>query len=147
MRVRRPSEHFGGSTRAQDGCIVTFELPDGTRHIQRFTQIVRSKYNGRWASRTEKRDGISTIEQAAEVADLAGAKIVCISTPQTILTDMQGIRTQRGKTTQEPKLPEQLMLSRIGRLDLLKEPSGGHNKQNIRQVTSRRPSRRGRTDQ
>ncbi len=146
---------YGGTTRAVDGCIVTFELPDGSVHVERFNQLVRTKGTG-W-TREERREGPPYTQQAATRADELGAKIISISTPQTILTDLQGTRVpldaKRPKDGEMPppsdtvQFAEGLMLGAIGRIDLFKRPlSGLQPKQNIRQVRARRASHSGPRD-
>lgn len=138
---------FSGETRAQDGCIVTFELDDGSIHVERFRELVfssRKEHQDRKATRV----GRPHIEQAATRADELGAKIVSICTPQTILTDLQGTRELLEKRhTQAVLFPEINLLGKIKRLDLFSRPSGGQAGHNVRQVRRRRPSRAGRQDQ
>jgi hypothetical protein len=137
--------YFGSESRAQAGCIVTFELSNGEIRVEHFNELVFTKYMGPWDSRVVTREGGAYIEQAVARADKLGAKILCISTPQTILTDIQGTRgLLDAKTTGAPiSLPEKVMLGKVGRLDLFKQPTGGYPDGNIRQVRTRRPSRTG----
>ncbi len=153
----RETNYYGGSTRAADGCIATFELPDGEILVEQFTQLVRTSQKRTW-KRASHVEGAPYIEQAAQRADELGARIISLSTPQTILTDLQGtrvpLRAKRLRQGEEPQpsaavpFPETLMLSGIGRVDLFKRPDSGlQPKQNIRQVRQRKPSHSGRTDQ
>ncbi len=149
-------KQFGGHSRAVAGCIVTFELPDGSTRVEHFNQLVRTTDKRTW-KRTQIREGAASIVQAAERADALGAKIMSVSTPQTILTDLQGTRAPleakrpRDGTMPTPSSevhwPEALMLGAIERLDLFKRPSSGlQPKQNIRQVRQLRPSHSGPRD-
>ncbi len=132
---------FGGETRAVDGCITTFELPDGTILTERFRQILHTKTRG-GGRKTTRSGGGTYLEQAVDRADELGAKILCISTPQTILTDLQGDRSMRN--TENP-FPEPHMLGRLGRQDLFKAPhTTMQPRQNIRQVSQMRSDRRNR---
>ncbi len=136
---------FGGETRAVDGCITTFQLSDGTIVTERFRQILHTKMKGKLGRKVIRSGGGTYLEQTIARADELGAKILCISTPQTILTDLQGDRSMRN--TENP-FPEPHMLGRLGRQDLFKPPHTSlQPRQNIRQVTQRRPTRSGRTDQ
>ncbi len=134
---------FGGETRAVDGCITTFELPDGTIVTERFRQVLHTKMKGKLGRKTIRSGGGTYLEQTVARADELGAKILCISTPQTILTDMQGDRSMRN--TENP-CPEPHMLGRLGRQDLFKSPHTNlQPRQNIRQVSQMRSDRRNRT--
>lgn len=153
--------YFGSQTRAADGCIVTFKLPDGSVLVEAFRQVLHSTF--RAGLRKTVVDGEPYIVQAVARADDLSAKIVCISTPQTILTDMQGTRAMlnakpvglpgiKGGMQQGPAnfvgRPEIQMLGKIKRLDLLAEQEpNGQPSQNIRQVHQRRPSHTGPREQ
>ncbi len=145
---------YGSDTRATDGVIVTFELEDGSIRVEQFSQIIHVKdrltdKNGRrMSTRTKIKIGDPYILQAATRADELGAKILCISSPQTIVTDMQGTRaalkgrdvrgSKRGERHQIPndiRFPEMRLLGNIGRVDLFKPPKSGlQPKQNVRQA-------------
>lgn len=127
--------YFGSQTRAQDGCIVTFALQNGETRVEHFTRLVRT----RGARRKVSFEGAPTTEQAAARADELGAKIVSISTPETILRDLRGTRAQltvnrtgrpgsrdgmQQTVGQSIHLPENSMLGKIGRLDLLRKTVG-----------------------
>ncbi len=134
---------FGGETRAVDGCITTFELPDGTIVTERFRQVLHTKMKGKVGRKVIKSGGGSYLEQTVARADELDARILCISTPQTILTDLQGDRAMRN--TENP-FPEPHMLGRLGRQDLFKPPRTRlQPRQNIRQVSQMRSDRRNRT--
>ncbi len=121
---------FGGETRAVDGCIVTYELPNGTIHVERFRQVLHTKLKGK-AGRHTVRSGATYLQQAATRADELDAMILSISTPTTILTDMTGHRSSRN--TDQP-CPEPFMLGTVGRSELFKAPTGQQASHNIRQV-------------
>ncbi len=126
---------FGTATRAADGCIVTFELPDGGIRVEHFTQLLRTTQ--KFLKRTVTIDGAPPVEQAVARADVLNAKIVSISSPLTIVTDLRGKRVQKDSRTGEAPdvvYPERVMLGKLGRLDLFKRPAGGQTGQNIRQV-------------
>lgn len=118
-KLRSP---FGSYTRATDGCIVTFQLENGERIVERFAQILRTTYG---YAKVLKKEGDPYLEQAAQRADELGAQIVCISTPDTILRDLKGTRDRLGEVgdtrnrNSGVRLPESSMLGKIGRLDLL----------------------------
>ncbi len=156
MNLVDPRRYFGGETRAVDGCIVTYELEDGSIHVERFNQTLLHTQTRR--KRTLVRLGDPYIEQAARRADELGALIVCVSTPQTILTDLQGSReklepqrtgregAKGGMQQAAPNVvafPEIYMLGKIKRLDLFRYPRGGFAGHNIRQVTGRRATHSG----
>lgn len=128
------SSKFGGDSRARDGCIVTYELPDGQIYVKQFSQLVHT--SGGYA-RVVTVTGESRIKQAADWADAHDAKILSISTPDTILRDLDGTRATindkkvagggiRRGTDQSPAertdFPERAILGKIGRRDLFKEP-------------------------
>ncbi len=136
---------FGGETRAVDGCITTFQLPDGTIVTERFNQVLHTKMKGKAGRKTIRSGGGTYLEQTVARADELGAKILCISTPQTILTDLQGDRSMKKQHTESP-FPEPHMLGRLGRTDLFKPPHTSlQPRQNIRQVSQLRSDRRNRT--
>ena len=115
--MRRSS--FGGYTRAKDGCIVTFRMPDGSLEVRRFSVVITH------IRRRMHRDQ-GYVQQAIDWADEHEAKIVCISSPETILRDLQGTREQL-EPTQGKKhpsdsvfMPEKAMLK--GRMDLFEYP-------------------------
>jgi hypothetical protein len=119
MARRQASKTWGGETRAADGCIATFRLPDGSIHVEQFTQQTFSR--GSHYQRVHTKDGTNYITQAAARADELGATIISLSTPTTILRDLHGTRAQQkqGSDAAEVQLPEMSMLSKINRLDLL----------------------------
>lgn len=101
---------LGAWSRDQEGCIATFDR-DGERWPKSFTQR-------------------GYVQAAADYADAHGAKIVTLSTPETIWRDLQGTRApltmRRGLQTGIAKpivdrvdVPELSMLGKIGRRDLL----------------------------
>jgi hypothetical protein len=150
--MRRKS-YFGSEVRAAAGCIVTFELEDDSVVVEHFNQLIGLRKRG---TKSTPRIGTPYIEQAAARADELGAKIITISTPQTILTDLQGTRAPleakptgvdglKGGMQQAPTNyvahPELRMLGRIGRTDLFKPPSG-QAIHNIKQVRARRTRNR-----
>ncbi len=141
--MKNPKSAFGGETRAVDGCITTYELPDGTIVTERFRQILHTKMKGKVGRKVIKSGGGSYLEQTVARADELGARILCISTPQSILTDLQGDRAMRN--TENP-FPEPHMLGRLGRQDLFKPPHTTlQPQQNIRQVSQMHSDRRHRT--
>jgi hypothetical protein len=140
--MKRPFA-FGSQTRAADGCIVTFELPNGDLVTERFNEIVRTR-GSHWQRASTREDG-PYVKQAAARADELGAKITCISTPQTILTDLKGTRGSLDDTGVRNAIwyPEIYMLGKIKRLDLYKPPTNGQTDGSIRQVKQRKPTRTG----
>lgn len=146
---------FSGETRAQDGLIVTFELAGGERLVERFSQLVvegdevRIKSRQKRHVRVRTRIGPPSIEQAAARADELGAKIVSISSPETILRDLQGSRARLEPQVGQKhpadmlQLPEVMMLGRIGRADLALASHGTAQRPSVRTVTARQASRRG----
>ena len=77
---------FGGYSRARDGCIVTYRMPDGTIEVRHFSTVIS---DSRLAG---IKKGKPHTEQLVEWADQRDAKIVCISTPETIARDLNGTR-------------------------------------------------------
>jgi hypothetical protein len=80
---------YGGYTRAKDGCIVTFLMPDGSTEVQHFSSVVRERRH------TYPRTTIfdrRPMDLVIEWADEHEAKILSISSPDTILRDLQGTR-------------------------------------------------------
>ncbi len=145
--MRRKQGPFSGETRAVDGCIATFELPDGTTHTERFNQLLSRKQKGKW-NRTVTRIGDNYLTQVVNRADELEAKVLCISTPQTILTDLQGTRrsmeAQSVRSMDETPFPEIRLLAKVGRGELFKAPSSGiPPEQHTRQLRPKRPSRFG----
>jgi hypothetical protein len=143
---------WGGETRAADGCITTFQLEDGTIHVERFSQLV---FSTQGYARVMEKVGAPFIEQAAARADELGARIVSISTPATIWRDLQGTRAQQKQTgpqtqaSDDIQLPERTLLGRIGRLDLLAEPMHRRDTEStsIRRVTHRKSTHSGPANQ
>lgn len=119
---------FGGDTRAQDGVIATLEL-DGERFCIHRSQVIHSHglYRGIAARaywrRSVKTPKESSVQQIIDYCDKTGAKIVCLSTPDTILRDLQGTRAEleirpgKKNMSEEIHYPEKAMLGK--RLDLL----------------------------
>jgi hypothetical protein len=112
---------FGSYSRARDGCIVTFKMPDGTLEVRRFTTLVSDSSTRKlWREEKDHR------QQAIEWADEHGARIQSISTPETILRDLQGTRAPlepNGNQTHPPEVvnfPERNILA--GRSDLFDAP-------------------------
>jgi hypothetical protein len=101
---------LGSWSRDLEGCIATFDR-DGERWVRHFSQR-------------------GYVQAAADYADAHEAKIVTLSTPETIWRDLQGTRAplfqRRGPQTGVEKqivdrvdVPELSMLGKIGRRDLL----------------------------
>ena len=90
MRRRLSGKAYSGYTRAKDGWIVTFKMPDGTTEVHRFASVVREHDRHKFPRRTvfDRTPRDLTIEWADEHE----AKIITISTPDTILRDLQGTR-------------------------------------------------------
>lgn len=83
---------FGGYSRGAYGCIVTFRMPDDSITVRHFSSIMRSlNKSGRQGPREVTRDQ-GYMQQAIEWADGHQAKVISISTPETILRDLQGTR-------------------------------------------------------
>lgn len=64
----------------------------------------------------------STGEAVAELVDycdLHGVKVVSVSSPQTILADVQGRKVSHRSRTKRMTLPESNLLGMVGRRDLL----------------------------
>ncbi len=75
---------FGSYSRARDGCIVTFRMPDDSIEVRHFATVISD------SRRFGIRKGMNHTDQVIEWADEHGAKVVTISTPETILRDLQG---------------------------------------------------------
>jgi hypothetical protein len=148
----RPSSSFGSHSRAIDGYIVTFHLAADSIEVRHFTQIVRTD---RYKT-VEK--GESAAQQAIEWADRHQAKIMTISSPETIARDLMGTRAPleakrakdgpAGGMQKHPadvvQFPELTMLR--GRRDLFEAPSAGSQdpaSRHIKHVRSRRPTHSG----
>jgi hypothetical protein len=126
---------FSGYSRGTDGCIVTFRMPDDSIEVRHFSSIHRTKNrSGKRGLRTLIRD-TGYAQQAIAWADEHEAKVICISTPETILRDLQGTRVMLerkptghdglyGRMQQHPSdvvhYPERAMLKT--RLDLFETP-------------------------
>ena len=102
---------LGSHSRNVEGCIATFDR-DGWR----------------WSRQFGAEAGY--VQAVADYADEQGAKVVSLSTPETIWRDLQGTRAELTPIVQrvtrvesQPedivRTPEVSMLGRIGRLDLL----------------------------
>lgn len=117
---------FGSSTRAVDGCIVTFEK-DGERWQRHFNQIVHTVNRRHKNRRKTVTGGDAPLLQAINYADANNAKIICISSPETIYRDLQGTRDPSLTERYQDGIafPERPMLGKFGRLDLWVEPRGG----------------------
>jgi len=117
---RRHNGYFGGDVRAEDGVIATLEL-DGRRFSKHFAQVIHSKGDRRRVKTKQPLE--SPNQQVIDYCDRTGAKVVCLSSPETIMRDLQGTRAEieiRGNRKQLEdvvRMPEQTMLG--GRLDLL----------------------------
>ncbi len=148
--MRRKQGPFSGETRAVDGCIATFELPDGTTQTEHFNQLVSRKQKGKW-NRTVTRIGDNYLTQVVDRADELDAKVLCISTPQTILIDLQGTRRPMTAISVQHRddtpFPEIRLLAKKGRVDLFKAPTGGQPRPYFREVHARRPTRTRGSDQ
>ena len=129
---------FSGYERAKWGCIVTFRLPDDTIHVKHFSTIIREQNrHGKNGPRVTFRDQ-QYVAQAVDWADQHDATIISISTPETILRDLQGTRAKlqpqrtghpdgrRGGMQLHPedavRFPERWMLKKRG--DLFEVPGG-----------------------
>jgi hypothetical protein len=140
---------WGAETRAADGCIVTFLLASGETQVESFTQKTISR--GGYYTRVRTRIGTTYIEQAAARADALGARVLSISTPTTILRDLDGTREElephsdQGYVRDELQMPERRMLSGIGRLDLLVQPTRQRDwaSESIQHVTARKSAHSG----
>lgn len=116
--------HFGGAMRAVDGVIATLEL-DGKIICKHFAQVIHSKRPQDGPRIDTRSPTESSAEQLVEYCDRTGARVVCISSPETILRDLQGTRADlearpHQKHRQETiQLPEKSMLR--GRVDLLRD--------------------------
>lgn len=85
--------------RAEDGCVVTFERPGGelvTRHAAGVAPI----------------EGFRELVER-ELARSPGSLVVCVSTPETIATDLAG-RRELWRTLELVPLPEQTYVGRAG---------------------------------
>lgn len=107
-RVSRFS--LGSWTRNSEGCIATFDHA-GERWSRHFATA-------------------GYVQAIADYADAHGAKIVCLSTPETIHRDLQGTRedidpyvTRQTRIEKQGfdrvAVPEVSILGRIGRTDLI----------------------------
>jgi hypothetical protein len=118
MRMSRT--HFGGYSRARDGCIVTFRMPDDSLEVRHFATVISDS----------RRHGVTKgqphIDQLIEWADEHEATVVTISTPETILRDLQGFRSPLDAQTHHKNpadvvtFPERNMLKSRG--DLFEQP-------------------------
>ena len=92
MRLRSKNT-FSGYERAKHGCIVTFRLPDDSIEVKHFSTIIREQNrHAKKGPRTTFRDQ-AYVAQAVDWADEHDAKVISISTPETILRDLQGMRS------------------------------------------------------
>jgi hypothetical protein len=113
---------YGSYIKATDGAIVQFVSASGERR----TIVARGVPNGHGPIGDEGVKG-SLLRAIAEMETWPGEwKVETISTPATILTDLQGDRTQQVRRRHDTspsatviQMPEQRLLSGIGRLDLL----------------------------
>jgi hypothetical protein len=108
-RDRLRKNGLGPHSRDVDGATITFRNEEtGERRTEQFVGY-----------RTE------ALERAcARCAELGPDwRIACYSTPSTILADLKGARSRMSgigeEVTTYTELPERVMLSRVGRLDLL----------------------------
>lgn len=118
--MRTPkSKAFGSYSRAQYGCIVTFLMPDGSTEVKHFSSVLH-------AIRRKLIRDRGYIEQVIDWADEHEAKVTCISTPETILRDLQGTREilepqrKQKHAADIVSFPERSVLR--GRTDLLELP-------------------------
>lgn len=119
MRMRISGKVYGGYTRAKDGWIVTFLMPDGSTHVKHFASIVKEKRH--IVPRVTIFDRTAK-DLVVEWADEHEAKIISISTPDTILRDLQGTRERLEPNSNQKhpadvlQLPEPNMLGARGDL-------------------------------
>lgn len=99
----------GGDRRREEGCIVCFEPLAGGEPLMIHVHGSPTKELGR------------AIDHALSVDP--SYRMVSYSTPATIYADMTGARADRTSgdrsQTQRTQLPETLILSRLGRIDVL----------------------------
>jgi hypothetical protein len=123
VRTGKLLNGFGSHTKAIDGAIVQFVSAAGERR----TIVARGVPPLYGAVGDEGVKG-SLLRAIAEMETWPGEwKVEVISTPATILTDLQGSRVEwhaRRRGASSPSatslhLPEPLLLSMVGRLDLL----------------------------
>lgn len=142
---------MSGAQRAVYGCIATFELPDGTFRSEHFNQtvdegevvVVKSRQK-RW-KRTRTIVGSSALQQAVERADRLDAKIASLTTPETILRDLQGtraeleVRSDQKNPADTIRFPELAMLGKVGRRDLFvyEQSAEGRRRAALRRITER----------
>jgi hypothetical protein len=113
---------FSGHTRANDGVIVTLvDLDSGKSESRHLGGVMARRIGGR-DNRPPQRiiAGVNDLrhELAAELDEREGDwRIRSISTPSTILTDL----LWREGNSRIP-MPEAVMLTKIGRTDLLERP-------------------------
>jgi hypothetical protein len=123
---RKHKAYFGGTTKAVDGVIATFEL-DGERFSRHFYQVLHTKEFtddcGKRVRTVSKQPIESPNRQVIDYCDKTGAKVVCISSPETIMRDLQGSRADLKQRPHQKhrqnsiQLPELNMLA--GRNDVL----------------------------
>ena len=112
--------YFGGEMRAADGVIATLEL-DGVRFSKQFAQVIHTK--GGYKPVKTKQPVETPNQQVIDYCDRTGAKVVCLSSPETIMRDLQGTRADleqranRKHPEEGIRMPERMMLG--GRHDLL----------------------------
>lgn len=101
--MRGATLSLGGWQRSAFGCIVT----------------AHEQETGRTDTLHEKGLPLSALRSICDRLDLREGswRIVSVSTPETIFRDLQGTRRHEGRDLLQ--LPEQAMLARIGRRDLL----------------------------
>jgi hypothetical protein len=122
VRTGKLLSGYGSSVKATDGAIVQFVSATGERR----TIVARGVPPLRGAIGDEGVKG-SLLRAIAEMETWPGEwKVETISTPATILTDLQGDRTQQIRRRHDTspsataiQMPEQRLLAGIGRIDLL----------------------------
>jgi hypothetical protein len=113
---------YGSYVKATDGVIIQFVSATGERR----TLVARGTPNTTGPIGDEGVKG-SLLRAIAEMETWPGEwKVETISTPATILCDLQGDRTQQVRRRHDTspsataiQMPEQRLLSGIGRIDLL----------------------------
>lgn len=111
---------FGSYSRARDGCIVTFQMPDDSLEVRHFSTIISD------SRRLGITKGKDHAQQVIEWADEHEARVISISTPETILRDLQGTRapldpqSHKKHAADEVRFPERSILKK--RLDLFSAP-------------------------
>jgi hypothetical protein len=111
---------FGSYSRARDGCIVTFRMPDESLEVRHFSTVISD------SRRFGITKGKNHMQEVIEWADEHEALVISISTPETILRDLQGTRapldpqSHKKHAADMVQFPERAMLRK--RLDLFDAP-------------------------